>query len=516
MVRKKRFVYVIVALLSISMLCSVTAFAAESDIPDATSQFYINDFADIISDDIEKEMQEKAVALAESSDGIQVVVTTVKTIGNEDPVYYTVDMYNKYEIGKNNMGVLIMLSVETRDIQIRVGDNMTKYLSDRKSGEIIDNYGIPYFKNDNFETGLYEMQNATIEHITSKVQTTENEVAVTPTDVEKIKDDGIFGKILKTLGTIGAVILSYFGGSKFLEKRGKKKKKEEIARIEESELVQSLRNKIKELEEKLTNVRHEFETAINAKEEEITSITAKLNSAQKNLHNLEERQKRAIMAYPDLNGKIDAIFDQEKEEADKRAALEVENHIRTVITFECTRHNLYRFTNACDAFKALSDEQKKYVPTKLVDKVNELQNRARELQRRYEEEERIRRNREQAEKVQSLILGALECNVTRHSLSNLTSTCHAYENLTNDQKKYVTADVESLYARRRKAKRLQEEYEEEKRRLRRMREEEEHRRREREQEERRRRDSYGGSSFGGGNHSGFGGHSSGHGAGGKF
>ncbi len=507
MIRKKGVMCVLVALLSI-LLCNVTAFATESDIPDATSQFYINDFADIISDDVEKEMQEKAVALAESSEGIQVVVTTVQTIGDADPVLYTVDMYNKYGIGKNNMGVLIMLSVETRDIQIRIGDNMTKYLSDRKCGEIRDDYGIPYFKNDEFETGLYEMQNATIEHITSKVQSAENEVAITPTDVKNVENEGFFGMLISLLAIVVAAFVSFFGLDNYFRKRKEKKAAEENARIENSELVQNLKQRIESLNKSIRRIRSDAETTIDAKEREIASLKERLESTERELNDLKERNKRAIMAYPDLDKKVNAIFAKEREEANKEKALKVELQLKNVLTLECTRHNLYQFRKAYNAFFSLSYEQQKYVPSELVNRVKELYNKSLNLQIEFEEEERIRNDKAKAEEVQKMILGVLNCSVTRHMLYELTRICHAYEDLTGEQKKYVTADVENLYTMKRKANRLQEEYEEEERRQRRQREE----------EERRHRESYSSShsSFSGGSHGGFGGHSSGHGAGGKF
>lgn len=511
--RIKKLCMFLVTLTIIFIFCSITVFATESDIPDATSQFYINDFANIISDDVEKEMQERAVALAEASDGIQVVVTTVRTIGDANPVYYTVDMYNKYGIGKNNMGVLIMLSVETRDIQIRIGDNMTKYLSDRKCGEIRDDYGIPYFKNDDFETGLYEMQKATIEHITDNVQSAEDEVAVTPTGIDNVSNNGFFGMVLSFIGIICGGILSFFGLDKFLKKRRKKKAEDEISRIENSELVQNKNRRIELLEVELSNAKQNAETIINEKNRKIASLSTRLSSTQEELNNLKERNKRAIIAYPDLNEKIDAIFAKEKEEADKKVALGVENSIRRALTLECTRHNLYRFSDAYNEFKNLSYEQQQYIPAELIHKITQLYNQSLNLQRKFEEEERIRENKVKAAEVQDLILKALALGVTRYSLSNLTDVCRSYDNLTNEQKKYVTADIESLYSMKRRAKRLQDEYEEKERR----RKQEERQRRQREEDERRRRSSYNNShSSHSSMHSGFGGHSSGHGAGGKF
>lgn len=515
MVRRKGLCrFVIMTMLSIFLLCHVTAFAANSDIPDATAQFYVNDFAGIINDELEKEMQNKAVTLAEVSDGIQVVVTTVQTIGDADPIYYTVDMYNKYGIGKNNMGVLIMLSVETRDIQIKLGDNMTKYLSDRKSGDIIDNYGIQYFKNNDFETGLYEMQNATIEHITSKVTTANNELSVGTTNTEKIENKGFFGMILAFLGIIGGGILSFFKLDKYFKKRKEKKALEEQERIENSELVQSLKQEIKKLETQLLKTIKEANETINNEEMRIKSITTELESTRKDFQNLQERYKRAIIAYSDLNEKVDAIFAKEKEEADKERALEVENHIREVLEIDCTRLNLNRFKRACDAFENLSCEQQKYVPAEVICEAKKLYHESARLQKEHEEEEKIRRDKAKAEEVQNLILNLLAYSVTRHNLSNLERGCRAYDNLTSDQKKYVTADIELLRDMKRKSKRLQDEYEEERRR--RQREEEERRRRQQEEEARRRRASYQSSSSFGGSHSGFGGRSSGHGAGRKF
>lgn len=511
---KKRSLCMFLAVcLSILMLCPITVLAVGTEIPSATSQFYVNDFADIIDEESEKEMQETAEALAEESDGIQVVVTTVQTVGDADPAEYTVHMYNEYGIGKNNMGVLILLSVETRDIQIRLGDNMTKYLSDRKAGEIRD-VGIPYFQKDQFGKGLYEMQKATIKHITGKVKSTEDEVAVKVTDLEDISRESAVGKIFAVIAVIAGGVLSFFGVNAYLKKRKERKAKEERERIENSDLVKKKNQTIENLRAQLENEKQKADRAINERNKKISSLTGDLKSTESKLNMLKHRNEKAIIAYPDLEEKVDAILAKEKEEADKKRALEVEKNISNVLQLECTRQNRYQFESACNAFESLSSEQQKYVPANLVKKVRNLFEESVKLQRKFEEEERIRKNKAKAEEVQKVILTALACTVTRHSLSQLKDACRAYENLTNEQKKYVTADIRLLEERRRKAKRLQDEYEEEERRRRR---EEEERRRRREEEERRRRmmSSSSHSSFGG-SHSGFRGHSSGHGAGGKF
>ena len=155
----------------------------------------------------------------------------------------------------------------------------------------------------------------------------------------------------------------------------------------------------------------------------------------------------------------------------------------------------------------MSKEQQSYVPSELVNKIKKLYSASLELQREYEKEQKILHDKKVAKEVQESILGILSISVTRHSLDKLKRVCDAYDNLTAEQKKYVTADIRTVQDMQKRAKRMQDDYEEEER----LRE-----------EERRRRDESiynhfgGGSDFGGNDFVGFGGHSDGHGAGGKF
>ena len=487
MVRTKKVCCMLLSILVGIFIFSTMVFATESDIPNATS--YVNDFANIINDEVEKEMQERAETFAKDSDGIQVVVTTVQTIGDADPVEYTTDMYNQYEISKNNMGVLIMLSVETRDIQIRIGSNMTKYLSDRKCGEIRDEYGIPYFQNDEFEKGLNAMQEATIEYIGSKVESADNEVAVNPTQLDDIKSSGTFVKILCVVGIIACGIIIIVSLRKYFLKRKRNLQEKDKA-------IETLKSDLNT--ERSRNDSLRFDNAF---------LKQHLSETKVELQNLKERYKRAVLAYPDLDEKVDEIFAKEKEEADKRCAKKVEDSIRNVVNLECTRQNLSYFRNAYEAYENLSKEQQSYVPSELVNKIKKLYSASLELQREYEKEQKILHDKKVAKEVQESILGILSISVTRHSLDKLKRVCDAYDNLTAEQKKYVTADIRTVQDMRKRAKRMQDDYEEEER----LRE-----------EERRRRDESiynhfgGGSDFGGNDFVGFGGHSDGHGAGGKF
>lgn len=187
--RKSRRVTVMVLILAM-VSCILTACSTEPEnknpynvtVIDATSDFYVNDFAGILSEDQKSDMMALAVDLDSEYSGIQVVVTTVesfeKTVvsyeGNTSTNVYDIEqlsyaMYDQYGIGQNDMGILIFFSVGDREVRIETGYQMQTYITDQKSGQLLDNYGMEYFRNDQFADGLVAVQAATINEIKNVV-----------------------------------------------------------------------------------------------------------------------------------------------------------------------------------------------------------------------------------------------------------------------------------------------------------------------------------------------------------
>ncbi len=149
---------------------------------EATSDFYVNDFAGILSKTQKKEMMDKAVKLDTEFSGIQVVVSIVesfeKTVtdsqNNSGHNAYDIEqlayaMYSQYGIGQDDMGILILFSVEDREVRIETGYQMQSYITDIKSGQLLDNYGMNYFANNQFAEGLVSLQDAVISEIRTVV-----------------------------------------------------------------------------------------------------------------------------------------------------------------------------------------------------------------------------------------------------------------------------------------------------------------------------------------------------------
>jgi len=128
------------------------------DIPKPTERFYVNDFANVLSQQTEDYIVKKGEELYKQ-DGLQIVVTTIKSLDGNSITDYSYQMAKKWQVGsvEKNNGLLILLAVEDREIWVQVGYGLEGDLNDAKVGRLIDNYAIPYFKEDNFDEGILNL-----------------------------------------------------------------------------------------------------------------------------------------------------------------------------------------------------------------------------------------------------------------------------------------------------------------------------------------------------------------------
>ena len=164
-----KITHYLVILLVLGFVLIPTCVFAKAKIPTQTTEFYVNDFADVLTEAQEKELVDKAKSYADSNNGIQVVITTVKSLDGETLEYYAHDMYNQYGIGKDDMGVLILLVTGDRDVRMEIGTAMEAYINDAKAGRMIDKFAIEHFKDNEFDQGLIELQDGTFKEITAMI-----------------------------------------------------------------------------------------------------------------------------------------------------------------------------------------------------------------------------------------------------------------------------------------------------------------------------------------------------------
>lgn len=149
----KKIVKFIVVTLALSLTLTITATAI--DLPEPTNDFFVNDFADVIDDDVENELQSIGASLYNQTTA-QVVVVTVDSLDGYDVEEYALELGREWGVGSegSDNGVVLLLSANDRQVTIQVGYGLEGCLPDGKTGRILDTYAIPYLSNDDFSSGL--------------------------------------------------------------------------------------------------------------------------------------------------------------------------------------------------------------------------------------------------------------------------------------------------------------------------------------------------------------------------
>jgi uncharacterized protein len=155
----KKFEKAIILTVVLCFLFSVTAFAI--NLPEPTNNFFVNDFANVISEEDEKEIMAIGASLFKQTTA-QVVVVTVDSLEGADVNEYALELGRKWGVGdeEKDNGVVLLLSVSDRKITIQVGYGLEGCLTDIKTGRILDEYAIPYLRDNDFSTGLFEAYKA--------------------------------------------------------------------------------------------------------------------------------------------------------------------------------------------------------------------------------------------------------------------------------------------------------------------------------------------------------------------
>lgn len=162
-VRKFFIVRLFCCLILLLNLLSLTVFSL--DLPQPTKDFFVNDFANILNSETKELIMAHSVELMEKTSA-QVVVTTVDSLQGEALDDYSQKLARNWKIGsETNNGVLILLAPNERKTRVDVGYGLEGALNDSKVGRYIDNYAIPEFKNDNWNSGIKNLYIAIIRDI---------------------------------------------------------------------------------------------------------------------------------------------------------------------------------------------------------------------------------------------------------------------------------------------------------------------------------------------------------------
>lgn len=117
----------------------------------------VNDFANVLSPDEKKFLEEKLVMIDDSSSN-QIAIVLVKTLDDEPIDEYAVALFRNWGIGnkKTNNGVLILAAIDDRKVRIEVGYGLEGAITDVVASNIIKKDIIPAFRKMDYYGGLFQ------------------------------------------------------------------------------------------------------------------------------------------------------------------------------------------------------------------------------------------------------------------------------------------------------------------------------------------------------------------------
>lgn len=192
------------------ILCTFVGCEEEGPLK-PTENFYVNDFADVITDADEKEMLSRAVALNEATTA-QVVVLTVESLDGEEPWEYALEIGREWGVGdeEKDNGIVLLFAESDREIYIAVGYGLEGALPDSKTGRIIDNYGLEDLKEDNFSKGIKNIAYALVNEVYLEYGV-EPEAGYTPIDQlpENTEEDASLSDIIISWIVLIIIIVAF-------------------------------------------------------------------------------------------------------------------------------------------------------------------------------------------------------------------------------------------------------------------------------------------------------------------
>lgn len=460
-----KLIKVSIAIFIFAILLSLTNFApaynAESAnnsykiaVEEQTDDFYVNDFANLFSDEEKQVMMEKAVQLSEDYDGVQVVVTTVNSLNGYEIEQYAYSMYEQYGIGKDSMGILILLSVEDRNVKIETGKTMQVYITDSKSGQLLDKYGMDYFREDKFSEGLVAVQGAVISEIRDVVPVDWNSEAdiekeeSTPlavsesNNIQQISPNtkmGVIDTMFAVLFFAALVFIFTFAyfyykvRAKYIEEtEGNTKLSNQLkeAQKQKEELSQQVTNLNAELDEK----RSSFEKKNGELNKQLSAITKQNNTLSQQVSDMQDFYARVCKLHPECD------FEQEVEEMKKAefeaAVSELNKQIDNVINLPADKDRIDTFDNVIKAYESAKPDIRDAV-TSDIEKVRRLRTESINLYKRAKAVS-------DAEKLEQKINEALNIPESKVTIEALQDVVRAYDSADALTRNFVKADIKNV------------------------------------------------------------------------
>lgn len=146
-----KIIFVLVGLLGLLLTASHSLLAL--DVPALEGR--VNDYAGILNES-QKASLENLLQEAENKTSSQVVLLIINSLEGDALEDFSIRVVEKWKIGQKEFsnGALVLVALAEKKIRIEVGYGLESIITDMKSGYIIREIIIPYFKKGDYYDGI--------------------------------------------------------------------------------------------------------------------------------------------------------------------------------------------------------------------------------------------------------------------------------------------------------------------------------------------------------------------------
>ena len=119
------------------------------------TQGWVSDYANILTSSQLNQLTNIITELNQKT-SVELAVVSVDNFQGLDRDSYAIGLFEAWAIGsKDDEGILILLSIEDREIKVEVGYGSEGYLTDGSAGQLLDDYVMPLLIQNEYGEGLF-------------------------------------------------------------------------------------------------------------------------------------------------------------------------------------------------------------------------------------------------------------------------------------------------------------------------------------------------------------------------
>ena len=178
------------------ILLAMSCIAAS--IPEPSDVFLVLDNANVLSDETEAAILERAGSLDDQT-GAQVCVVTVEFTGSARTSDFAYDLFNEWGIGdaEKDNGLLILLVTGAEDYYMLQGEGLESVMPSSTLQEILDEYMEPDFAAYDYDTAAYKTAMEVLDRLAAYYNVTLDEMEPAPIQTQPIIPETLLPEIIE-------------------------------------------------------------------------------------------------------------------------------------------------------------------------------------------------------------------------------------------------------------------------------------------------------------------------------